>query len=209
MNINGKSSIHNNTNMIIEPHDSTDNVINNPRNHKVCFSIGYKIRTNCVAFLILVIMTAIFSLPLTSCKATPPIGDIVFDAPVMALSFEMGEDDGVESGGVVYRKVNDVDKLIASEDLLMIAFFDGKALSNAAIPFTEILCDNFSKSLKIVRVNIGQSGDDSQVDEVKSRFEITGYPYFVIIQKGSLKYSFSGFDKSVEDNITEKLTKIV
>lgn len=155
------------------------------------------------------VFTFISSLSLVSCKATPPIGDIVFDAPIMALRFEMGIDDGVQSGGVVYRKVNDVNKLIASEDLLLIAFFDDKALSNAAIPFTEILCDNFSDNLQIVRVNIGQSDDDSQVDEVKSRFDITGYPYFVIIQKGSLKYSFSGFDKNVEDNITEKLTSIV
>jgi len=155
------------------------------------------------------IVIFVFSFALTSCKSAPPIGDIVFDAPVVALRFEMGMDDGVEAGGVVYRKVNDINKLIASEELLLIAFFDGKALSNAAIPLTEILCDNFSEDLQIVRVNIGQSDDDSQVDEVKSRFDITGYPYFVIIQKGSLKYSFSGFDKSVEDNITEKLTKIV
>lgn len=157
----------------------------------------------------IIIFFCILILTLTSCKSAPPIGDIVFDAPVVALRFEMGMDDGVESGGVVYRKVNDVNKIVASEDLLLIAFFDDNAPSNAAIPFTEILCDNFSDSLQIVRVNIGQSEDDSQVDEVKSRFDITGYPYFVIIQKGALKYSFSGFDKNVEDNITEKLTNIV
>jgi hypothetical protein len=162
-------------------------------------------------YYILLISCLIFALNFssTSCKTVPPIGDIVFDAPVMALSFEMGMDEGVESGGVVYRKVNDANRLIASEDLLLIAFFDGNALSNAAIPFTEILCDNFSDNLQIVRVNIGQNEDDAQVDEVKSRFDITGYPYFAIIQKGALKYSFSGFDKNVLDNITEKLTKIV
>lgn len=153
--------------------------------------------------LLACILTFSTMLSLAGCKKTSPIGDIVFEAPITALMFEMGEDDGVMSGGVVYRKVNDIELLLAREDVpVLIAFFDGRALSNAAIPFIEELCDRFSTTARIIRVNVQMGENSAEIDKLLSLFSVTDYPWFAVTYKGQMKSAVSGYSTAGEADIT-------
>ncbi|MHB8962266.1 MAG: hypothetical protein ACYC5K_03855, partial [Saccharofermentanales bacterium] len=59
----------------------------------------------------LAICAALIFLP--SCSKEGYIGDIVFSAPVTAVVFETGTDNGEPFSGIVYRKVIDYEKLLA------------------------------------------------------------------------------------------------
>ena len=143
---------------------------------------------------------------LASCGRPPAIGDIVFEAPITALMFEMGVDDGVESGGVIYRKVNDIDLLLASEKVpVLMVFMDGRALSNSAIPFTEELCDRFSKTARIVRVNIGLSDNTDEMDRLLDQFKVSEYPWFAVTYKGQKKSATSGYSADIENDVIKMI----
>jgi len=154
-----------------------------------------------IAFMLVLI--AVFSVP--GCKKASPIGDIVndvLDTPITALMFEMGEDGGVMSGGVVYRKVNDISQLLAQEKVpVLIVFMDGRSLSNAAIPFTEELCDRFSTTARIVRVNVGLSGNTTEIDNLISLFGVSDYPWFAVTYNGQKKTAISGYSTAAESDI--------
>jgi len=138
------------------------------------------------------------------CKKASPIGEIVFEAPITALMFEMGEDDGEVSGGVVYRRVNDINLLLAQEDVpVLVAFLDGRALSNAAIPFTEELCDKFSTTARIIRVNVQLSENEKEIDNLISLFGVTNYPCFAVAYKGQRKSSVSGYTAETKATVIE------
>lgn len=147
-----------------------------------------------------------FAILMSGCARAPAIGDIVYEAPITALMFEMGVDDGVESGGVVYRKVNDIDLLIASEDVpVLLVFMDGRALSNAAIPFTEELCDKFAKTARIVRVNVGLTGNTDEIGRLQDQFEVTQYPWFAVTYKGQKKSAIRGYSADIENEVIKML----
>lgn len=154
----------------------------------------------------LLVFVMIFALMFSvlSCKKAPPIGEIVFEAPITALMFEMGEDDGEISGGVVYRRVNDINLLLAREDIpVLVAFLDGRALSNASIPFIEELCDRFATSARIVRVNVSLGDNDKEIDDLVSVFQVSNYPCFAVAYKGQLKSSVSGYSVDTKDAVVK------
>ena len=146
---------------------------------------------------------------ITACKPASPIGDVVYnvmDTPIMALMFEMGEDDGVKSGGVIYRKVNDINRLLAQEKVpVLIVFMDGRALSNAAIPFTEELCDRFSTSARIVRVNVDMIDNSTEIENLKTLFGVSDYPWFAVTYQGQKKTAISGFSTAIEGDIIQMI----
>ncbi|MHB1483990.1 MAG: hypothetical protein ACYCYI_04945 [Saccharofermentanales bacterium] len=147
-----------------------------------------------------------FAILMSGCARAPAIGDIVYEAPITALMFEMGVDDGVESGGVVYRKVNDIDLLIASEDVpVLLVFMDGRPLSNAAIPFTEELCDKFSKTARIVRVNVDLTGNIDEIDRLLDQFKVSDYPWFAVTYKGQSKSAIRGYSAEIEEEVIKML----
>ncbi len=164
---------------------------------------------SCLTFLFgrlavfLMVFTVLFSF--TACKPASPIGDVVYDVldtPIMALLFETGMDDGVESGGVIYRKVNDIDRLLAQEKVpVLMVFMNGRALSNAAIAFTEELCDKFSDSARIVRVNVGLNRNTEEIDRLTTLFGVSDFPWFATAYKGQKKSAISGFSSDIEGDI--------
>ncbi len=157
------------------------------------------------------VLTAAILFPAAGCASRPPIGDLVynvFDTPITALMFEKYEEDGDTGYGVVYREVNDIDKLIAGQDVpVVIVFMDGMNLSDEAIAFTEELCDRFADDARIVRVNVNIGENTAKVDELVSLFNIADYPWFSICYKGELKYSISGFSAGIEEEIEAAVRK--
>lgn len=151
------------------------------------------------------LLTAAILFPAAGCSSTPPIGDLVynvFDTPITALMFEKYTEDGDTGYGVVYREVNDIDRLIAEQEVpVVIVFMDGMNLSDEAIAFTEELCDRFADTARIVRVNVNVGENPAKVDELVSLFHVADYPWFSICYKGELKYAVSGFSTGIEDQI--------
>lgn len=145
----------------------------------------------------------------SACIQEPAIGEMVYEAPVTALVFEEVQLNGGETvTGVVYRKVNDADRLIAQNRLLLIAFFDGRALSNSAIPFLETLCDDFSGSVQIVRVNTDLSFEDRQTLKLLDLLDVSEYPHFSIVRNGHSVRAYTGFDEDIKDGIINSLTQL-
>ena len=67
----------------------------------------------------------------------------------------------------MYREVTDIDRLIATEDVpVLVVFMDGRTLSDQAIAFTESLCDQFSKTARIVRVNVKLGDNTEEIDRL-------------------------------------------
>lgn len=151
----------------------------------------------------LMAFTILFSF--TACKPASPIGEVVYDVmdtPIMALMFETGMDDGVESGGVIYRKVKDIDRLLAQEKVpVLMVFMDGRALSNSAIAFTEELCDKFADSARIVRVNVELNRNSEEIDRITTLFGVTDFPWFATAYKGQKKSAISGYSSDIEGDI--------
>lgn len=150
----------------------------------------------------LVTVSLVLLLLLAGCGRQQAIGDIAYEAPITALMFEMGIDDGVEGGGVIYRKVNDIDLLLAQEDIpVLVVFMDGRALSNAAIPFTEELCDMFAKTARIVRVNVDISDNTEQIDRLLDQFKVSAYPWFAVTYKGQRKSAICDYSEDIKNDI--------
>jgi len=155
-----------------------------------------------IAFLIA--LSVAFSV--TSCSKAKAIGDITFDSPIMALLFEEGTDVGDTGYGVVYRKVNDMDLLLSQETVpVLVVFMDGRALSNSAIAFTEELCDKFSSSARIVRVNVELIENSAKINNLVSMFGVTDYPWFAVAYKGQKGKSISGYSVKLESDIITML----
>lgn len=165
-------------------------------------------RTLYSRFVVFLLVLAV-ACSITACKPASPIGDLVYnvmDTPIMALMFEMGEDGGVESGGVVYREVTDINLLLAQEKVpVLIVFMDGRALSNAAIPFTEELCDRFSTTARIVRVNVGLVDNNAEIDNLKTLFGVSDYPWFAVACNGQKKTAISGYSTAIEGDIIQMI----
>jgi len=155
-----------------------------------------------IAFIL--VLAVVFSA--TACAKKPAIGDIVFEAPITALLFEAGEDAGDTGYGVVYRKVNDINLLLAQEQVpVLLVFMDGRALSNSAIAFTEELCDKFADTARIVRVNVELSGNTQEISSLISLFDVSDYPWFAVAYKGQKKTAISGYSTDLESKITQML----
>jgi len=167
--------------------------------------IKSELNKNCFIIIILIV----FCLFITGCKDEPVIGNVVNMAPVTALVFEPVNIGGEISEGVFYREVNNINKLIASSEALLIAFLDRNPPSSAAMTFLEIMCDDFSGKLQIVRVNVEMSGNEDDVVFLKSLFNVRGYPTFVLVSKGSVIEEFAGYDDDMHQKITGKITDFV
>ncbi len=148
----------------------------------------------------------IFIMLSSSCSKPYAVGDIVDSAPVTTLVFETDS----SGGGVVYRKINDASLLIAQEDNpVLVIFFDGRAISNSAIPFTEQLCDRFAETLRIIRVNVDVGGVNStDADELINMFEVKSYPWFALSYKGQRKSAFAGYKLSSEKDIIDMILSV-
>ncbi len=164
-----------------------------------------KIKNLYCFFIILIV----FCLSFTGCKDKPVIGNVVNMAPVTALVFEPVNIGGEMSEGVFYREINDVNKLIASNEALLIAFLDRNPPSSAAITFLEIMCDDFSGKLQIVRVNVEMSDNEDDVVFLKSLFNVRGYPTFILVSKGSIIAEFAGYDAEMHQKITGAVSDFV
>lgn len=150
-----------------------------------------------------------FILLSAGCTNKPIIGEKVTTAPVTALVFEQFEEYGEIWEGVFYRRINDVEKLIASTDFVLIAFLDHNSPSSAAIPFLETLCDDFAGSLQIIRVNVEISHNSDDVNLLKTLFEVGGYPYFVLVSKGRRIQDFKGYDEDMKEKIISTVSEII
>lgn len=156
-----------------------------------------------------VMMMLILAFSVGACRQSPVIGDIVYnvaETPMMALMFEAGEDEGDTGFGVVYRRVTDINRLIASEKIpVLIVFMDGRKLSNDAIAFTEELCDQFSGTARIVRVNVELGDNSDEVQDLVDLFEVTDYPWFAVAFNGEKTTAVSGYTKDIESDIIHML----
>lgn len=152
--------------------------------------------------IVCMVLAALVVLSLAGCGEKPYIGEIVISAPITALMFEMGEDNGEVSGGVVYRRVNDINKLLAAEDIpVLVVFMDGRAISNSAIAFTEELCDKFSGKARIVRVNVELSDNTDEIQNLIDLFGVQDYPWFAVTYRGAKKSAISGYSANLEADI--------
>lgn len=153
---------------------------------------------NSICIFLILILAASFS---SGCRKESAIGEVVNLAPVTALVFETVDIGDGTGEGVVYRKVNNIDKLIAAQDALLIAFLDHNPPSANAIPFLETMCDDYSGKLQIVRVNVEISENSDEVEYLKSLFEVRGYPFFITTSKGIKVDEFAGYDEDMKENI--------
>lgn len=157
-------------------------------------------------FVFLSISFTFTATSLSGCEKKGVIGEIVQEAPITALVFETGNDGGETGFGVVYRKVNDISLLMAQENKpVLVAFFDGRALSNAAIPFLEQLTDQFSSSALIIRVNVELDDNTKEVEELKTLFKVSDYPWFAVAYKGQLQSSISGYSDAAQADIVKMI----
>ena len=138
---------------------------------------------------------------LSGCKEQSVIGNVDNMASVAALVFETADIGDGTGEGVFYRQINNIDKLLASQEALLIAFLDHNPPSDNAIPFLETMCDDFSGRLQVVRVNVEISENNDDVDYLKSLFEVKGYPLLVLVSKGNKVYEFIGYDDEIKENI--------
>jgi len=161
-------------------------------------------KLNC--FLVILIISCLF---FSGCREKPVIGDVVNMAPVTALVFEPVNIGGEMSHGVYYREINNLNKLIASNEALLIAFLDRNPPSSAAMPFLEILCDDFAGKLQIVRVNVEISANEDDVSYLKSLFDVKGSPYFVLVSKGRTIKEFAGYDEEMNTKINNAVSDFV
>lgn len=158
--------------------------------------------------LLISVLVLILSLELVmvGCKENSPIGEIVSQAPITTLVYESDTNGGDSVLGVVYRKVNDVNKLLAQRDMpVLVVFMDGRTLSNKAIPFTEELCDKFSNTARIIRVNVDLSEQSDQIQSLVDLFGVGSYPWFAMTNKGEKKSAITGYSKDLEDDIIDLL----
>jgi len=157
----------------------------------------------------LLILLIISILGFTGCKEEPAIGDVVDMAPITALVFEPVNIGGEISQGVYYREINNINKLIASNEALLIGFLGRNPPSSAAMPFLEILCDDFAGKLQIVRVNVEMSDNEDDVVYLKSLFDVKGSPHFVLVSKGQIINEFSGYDEEINEKINVAVSDFV
>ncbi len=124
----------------------------------------------------------------TGCREESAIGDIQQTGSLSLIRFEALE-DGMT--GVVYRTVNDFDKLVAQSDVpLLVAFYQSQdAVNSLIIPCLEQMADDYQGQAQIVWVdaNIHQS--------IATSFSVDRCPHFTMVVNASLKQSMIGFDE--------------
>lgn len=156
----------------------------------------------------LALIPAVLAFGLSACAEDSFIGDIVFSAPVTAVSYETGIDNGEPFSGVVYRKVLDYEKLLAKEKVpVLVVFLDDGISSGRAIPMMEMLADTYQKRLRILRVNVAFSDNPDDVTELIQLFEVSEYPCFAMASGGSKVGYVAGFSAGTEDTVTAMIER--
>jgi hypothetical protein len=166
---------------------------------------GHVIRSMlCGLFIAAVLLTS------TACREERAIGEIVGDAPVTAVIYETGTDQGEPFSGIVYRKVLDHEKLLATEETpVLVVFLDDGIYSGQAISFVETVADTYRDRLRVVRVNVLFSDNPREVTELVRLFGITGYPCFAIAEDGTRRGSITGYERSSESEILAMIERTI
>jgi hypothetical protein len=158
---------------------------------------------------VFILITCLGTSLMTGCQNTPAIGKIVQQAPVTAVVHEIEKSKEAQPSGIVYREVHSIEKLLAGNNVLLIAFLDDTTISNTAIPFVETMADRFSGRLLVIRVNPDASGDDTGLIELESLLQVRDYPYFVLIQEAKQKEAFSEYNEKTEQKIIEAVYSLL
>lgn len=121
-------------------------------------------------------------------NASSYLGDYSYDSSISAMVYE--EMDG-EGKGIQYREVTDYDKMIAYSPIPVCLYFYSSLRSDTGnvTAGVEQLAEEYHDRILFVSVDADQEKD------LASHFEIQLLPDFVLLENGSLKASFSGFDK--------------
>lgn len=165
---------------------------------------------NGLKVLALVLAFAMTPLFLSSCKEEDYIGDIVFDAPITAVVYESGTDNGEPFSGIVYRKVNDYEKLLAREKVpVLVVFLDDAVYSDNAIPFVETLADTYQGRLRVVRVNVLFSDNPAEVSALIKLFDVAQYPSFAIAEHGARIGFIAGYTAASESGILSMIDNVI
>lgn len=176
----------------------------------VFYKEGIPVFKHGVKILALILAVAVSPLFLSSCKEEAYIGDIVFDAPVTAVIYESGTDNGEPFSGIVYRKVNDYEKLLAREKVpVLVVFLDDAVYSDHAIPFVETLADTYQGRLRVVRVNVLFSDNPPEVTGLIRLFDITEYPSFAIAENGVRIGFIAGYTSASESKILSMIDNVI
>lgn len=151
----------------------------------------------------------VFSLMLTGCQNQSSIGEIVFRAPVTAVLYEMGEDKGEKATGIVYREVYDINKVIASYEVVLIAFLGDNASLGTAVSFIETISDRFMSDLLVIRVNSDAGENDPQLVEIATLLNVESYPYFALIHNAKIQFEFTEYNSDTEEQIIEAIYTLI
>ncbi|MHB1454504.1 MAG: thioredoxin family protein [Saccharofermentanales bacterium] len=163
-----------------------------------------------IALSVLILTAAVSALVLSSCKEEDYIGEIVFEAPVTAVVYESGTDNGEPFSGIVYRKVNDYEKLLARETVpVLVVFLDDAEFSGQAIPFVETLADTYQGRLRVVRVNVMFSDNPPEVAGLISLFGIAEYPSFAFAEHGARVGLIEGYTAASDSTILSMIDRLI
>lgn len=138
----------------------------------------------------IVILAGLFFIVMigTACQTQPVIGDLSTSGSLSLIRFE-ALDNGVT--GVVYRTVNDFEKLVARSRVpVLVAFYQPQDEGNSlVIPCLEQMADDYQDRIQIVWIN-------ARVHKaIAASFSVEQYPHFTAVVDASLKQAVVGFDE--------------
>ena len=117
------------------------------------------------------------------------LGDYSYSDSAVCMVYEPVEDefgdDGRQIYGIQYRKINDLDGLLASGTPIMIYFFSSMSSDTAAITAAvEDLAQNYNGRLTIVML------DAMEYRQYMTKYDIDAVPEFVLIKPGQADTKF-------------------
>ena len=134
------------------------------------------------------LLSLLLSAMLTAgCGRQPVIGPLDDQASVALIRYE-SQEDGLE--GVVYRRVNRLDALLAQSEVpVLVVFYQALAAENSLIiPRLEQMADDLRDTLQIVWIDAGAE------PALAASFKAEKLPQFTVVVEAVLKRSLIGYD---------------
>lgn len=132
------------------------------------------------------------------CGQEPVLGPIDDQATVALVRYE-AQENGLD--GVVYRKVNRLDALLAKSKVpVLVVFYSSLAPVNSqVIPRLEQMADDLRDNLQIVWIDAGAE------PVLAASFGAEKLPQFTVVVEGALKRSLIGYDNEGAVNLQQLL----